>query len=96
MLNAIQEGKRCNRLVIIPRRNTTPFQELIGNHFGYAMKRGLGMYSPRNDPQPRSPIRGPRSDPQLILGMEWYSVTELLHVCCSICVLESHLTFDCS
>ena len=39
MLNAIQERKRCNRLVIIPRRNTIPFQELIGDHFGVDVKR---------------------------------------------------------
>ena len=39
-----------------------------------------GLYSPRNDPQ-------------LILGMEWYSVTELLQICCSVYDLESHLTF---
>ena len=29
----------------------------------------------------------------LILGMEWCSVTELLQVCCSVYVLESHSTF---
>ena len=39
MLNAIQERKRCNRLVIIPWRNTIPFQELIGDHFGVDVKR---------------------------------------------------------
>ena len=39
-----------------------------------------------------SPIR-PRNDPQLILGMEWYSATELLQVCGSVYVLKSHLTF---
>lgn len=39
-----------------------------------------------------SPIR-PRNDPQLILGMEWYSATELLKVCGSVYVLKSHLTF---
>ena len=31
-----------------------------------------------------------RNDPQLILGMEWYSATELLQVCCSVYVLESN------
>ena len=45
----------------------------------------------RNDPHFSS--RRPRNDPQLILGMEWYSVTELLQVCCSVYVLESHSTF---
>ena len=35
----------------------------------------------RNDPQ---------LSPQLILGMEWYSATELLQVCCSVYVLESN------
>ena len=35
----------------------------------------------RNDPQ---------LFPQLILGMEWYSATELLQVCCSVYVLESN------
>ena len=39
MLNAIQERKRCNRLVIIPWRNTIPFQELIGDHFRVEVKR---------------------------------------------------------
>ena len=39
-----------------------------------------------------SPNR-PRNDPQLIRGMEWYTVTELLQVCCIVYVLESHLTF---
>ena len=29
MLNEFQERKRCNRLVIIPWRNTIPFQKLI-------------------------------------------------------------------
>ena len=48
-------------------------------------------YRLRNDPHFSS--RRPRNDPQLILGMEWYSVTELLQVCCSVYVLESHLTF---
>ena len=33
-LLVIQERKRCNRLVIIPWRNTFPFQELIGDHSG--------------------------------------------------------------
>ena len=28
--------------------------------------------------------------PSLILGMEWYSATELLQVCCSVYVLESN------
>ena len=40
MLNAIQERKRCNRLVIIPWRNTIPFQELIGDHFGVGIISG--------------------------------------------------------
>ena len=35
----------------------------------------------------------PKNDPQLILGMRWSSVTELLQVCCSVYVLESHSTF---
>ena len=35
----------------------------------------------RNDPQ---------LSPQLIEGMEWYSATELLQVCCSVYVLESN------
>ena len=59
---------------------------------------------PLNDPQfdpEMTPIpkwspgssRRPRNDPQLILGMEWYSTTELLQVCYSGYVLESHLTF---
>ena len=39
-----------------------------------------------------SPNR-PRNDPQLILGMEWYSVTELLQICCSVYVLKWRLTF---
>ena len=39
MLNEIQERKRCNRLVIIPWRNTIPFQELIGDHFGVDVNR---------------------------------------------------------
>ena len=39
MLNAIQERKRCNGLVIIPWRSTIPFQELIGDHFGVGVKR---------------------------------------------------------
>ena len=34
MLNAIQDRKRCNRFVTIPWRNTIPFLELIGDHFG--------------------------------------------------------------
>ena len=34
MLNEIQERKRCNRLVVIPWRNTILFQELIVDHFG--------------------------------------------------------------
>ena len=38
--------------------------------------RGL-LCSPRIDPHFSS--RRPRKDLQLILGMEWYSVTELLH-----------------
>ena len=46
---------------------------------------------PRNDPH-FSSCR-PGNDPQLILGMEWYSVTELLQVCCSVYILESHFTF---
>ena len=46
---------------------------------------------PRNYPHFSS--RRPRNDPQLILGMEWYSVAELLQVCFSVYVLESHLTF---
>ena len=46
---------------------------------------------PRNDSHFSS--RRPGNDPQLILGIEWYSVTELLQVCCSIYVLESHFTF---
>ena len=50
MLNAIQERKRCNRLVIIPWRNTIPFQELIGDHFRVEVKRngdhfGVGIIS---------------------------------------------------
>ena len=39
MLNAIQESNRCNRLVIIPLRNTIPFLKLIGDHFGVDVKR---------------------------------------------------------
>ena len=39
MLNAIQKRKRCNRLLIIPRRNTISFQELIGDHFGVDVKK---------------------------------------------------------
>ena len=39
MLNAIQERKRCNRLVTIPWRNTIPFQGLIGDHFGVDVER---------------------------------------------------------
>ena len=46
---------------------------------------------PRNDSHFSS--RRPGNDPQLILGMGWYSVTELLQVCCSVYVLESHFTF---
>ena len=46
---------------------------------------------PRNDPHFSS--RRPRNDPQLILGMEWYSVTELLQICCSVYVLKLRLTF---
>ena len=38
MLTAVQERKRCNRL-IIPWRNTIPFQKLIGDHFGVDGKR---------------------------------------------------------
>ena len=38
MLTAVQERKRCNRL-IIPWRNTIPFQKLIGDHFGVHVKR---------------------------------------------------------
>ena len=34
MFYAFQEGKRCNRLGIVPWRNTIPFQKLIGDHFG--------------------------------------------------------------
>ena len=45
----------------------------------------------RNDPL--FSLRRPRNDPQLIRGKEWYSVTELLQVCCIVYVLESHLTF---
>ena len=50
MLNAIQERKRRNRLLIVPRRNTIPFQELIGDHFGVDVKRnedhfGVGIIS---------------------------------------------------
>ena len=48
-------------------------------------------YWPQNDPHFSS--RRPRNDPQLILGMELYSVTDLLQVCCSVYVLGSHLTF---
>ena len=40
MLNAFQERKRCNRLVIIPWRNTIPFQKLIGDHFGFEIISG--------------------------------------------------------
>ena len=45
MLNAIQERKCCNRYVIIPCRNTIPFQELIGDHFGVELEiiSGLGI-----------------------------------------------------
>ena len=39
ILNAIQERKRCNRLVIIPWQKTIPFQELSGDHFGVDVKR---------------------------------------------------------
>ena len=39
MLNTVQERKRCNRLVIIPWRNTIPFPKLIGDHFGVDVKR---------------------------------------------------------
>ena len=39
MLNEIQKRKRCNRLVIIPWRNTIPLQELIGDHFGADVNR---------------------------------------------------------
>ena len=39
MLNAIQEYKHCNRLVIIPWWNTIPFQELIGDYFEVDVKR---------------------------------------------------------
>ena len=50
MLNAFHERKRCNRLVIIPRRNTIPFQKLIEDHFGVDVKRngdhlGVGIIS---------------------------------------------------
>ena len=38
MLTAVQERKRCNRL-IIPWRNIIPFQKLIGDHFGVDVKR---------------------------------------------------------
>ena len=66
------------------------------------------MYSPRNDRDPEmipnpemipkstpkwSSSRRPRNDPQLILGMEWNSITELLQICCSVYVLKSRLTF---
>ena len=39
MLNEFQERKRCNRLVIIPWRNTIPFQKLIQDYFGVDVKR---------------------------------------------------------
>ena len=44
MSNAIQERKRCNRLRI-PWRNTIPFQELTGDHFGVDLGiiSGLGV-----------------------------------------------------
>ena len=50
ILNATQERKRCNRLVIIPWRNTIPFQWLIGDQFGVDVKRnenhfGIGIIS---------------------------------------------------
>ena len=62
MLNVIQEHKRCNRFVIIPWRNTIPFQELIGSteekcgsfqgryHFGVDLGiiSGLGSCSSRD------------------------------------------------
>ena len=53
MLNAIQERKRCNRLVIIQWWNTIPFQELTGDHFGVDVKRhgdhfGIGVISGSN------------------------------------------------
>ena len=44
MLNEIQERKRCNRLVIIPWRNTIPFQELIGDHFGVDVNRNRNHF----------------------------------------------------
>ena len=37
--------------------------------------------------------RRPRNDPHLIIGMKWFSITELLQRCCSVYVLELHLTF---
>ena len=39
MFYAFQEGKRCNRLGIVPWRNTIPFQKLIADHFGVDLKR---------------------------------------------------------
>ena len=48
-------------------------------------------YRQRNDPHFSS--RRPQNDPQLIIGMEWYSAMKLLQVHCSVYVPESHLTF---
>ena len=39
MFYAFQEGKRCNRLGIVPWRNTIPFQKLIADHFGVDFRR---------------------------------------------------------
>ena len=39
MLNVGQKHKHCNRLVIIPWRNTILFQKLIGDHFRVHVKR---------------------------------------------------------
>ena len=47
MLNAIQERKRCNGLVIIPWRSTIPFQELIVDHFGIGVKRKWKLFQSR-------------------------------------------------
>ena len=82
MLNEIQERKRCNRLVVIPWRNTIPFQELIGDHFGVDVNRNgnhfrvgiisgsgslLGLYI--------SPLRHPCSAPILsLLVLNQYNI----------------------
>ena len=81
MFNAIQERKRCKRLVIIPWRKTVPFQELIGDHFGVDVKSGVGIISGSNCGRSFRGLYRPLEYPLQVVTLRKFYMHALAYTC---------------